>query len=279
MVRDWQRGGKSAFAFPLHYFDSTCYSRFLISSRGYICQLGTKGVSCASSLDYWVGREPGILQGHLALAVVSTPAPEQVEHGYALLAQAHLEAESATRERLLTAAIAAFKAAYQSEPIAACHAGAGAAWRSPGASARAVPTTGVSVPVASHTAATRRKKSTAGAGAATGQCCCRLPARPRLLAPGHPGRGAAAGCLQRSREYLTQAAGLGVPIHVSSVPARSDTPLTGFSVEDTVVALRYVDARGVGRMDDLIFVYRSAAHKALFACGCHRTAGVSTRHR
>ena len=31
------------------------------------------------------------------------------------------------------------------------------------------------------------------------------------------------------------------------------------------MALRYVDARGVGRMDDLIFVYRPAAHEALFA--------------
>jgi hypothetical protein len=36
-------------------------------------------------------------------------------------------------------------------------------------------------------------------------------------------------------------------------------------VEDTVEALRYVDARGVGRMDDLVFVYRPAARKALFA--------------
>jgi hypothetical protein len=31
------------------------------------------------------------------------------------------------------------------------------------------------------------------------------------------------------------------------------------------VALRYIDARGVGRMDDLIFVFRPAAHEALFA--------------
>ena len=58
----------------------------------------------------------GVLQVHLALAVVSEPAPEHVERGYALLAQARLEAESATRERLLTEAIAAFKEAYQSEP-------------------------------------------------------------------------------------------------------------------------------------------------------------------
>src|SRR5215510_1639987 len=58
----------------------------------------------------------GVLQVQLALAVVSRPAQEHVEHGYTLLAQARLEAESTTRERLLTAAIAAFKGAYQSEP-------------------------------------------------------------------------------------------------------------------------------------------------------------------
>src|ERR1700704_836312 len=57
-----------------------------------------------------------ILQISLALAVVSGPAQEHAERGYALLAQARLQAESATRERLLTAAIAACKEAYQSEP-------------------------------------------------------------------------------------------------------------------------------------------------------------------
>jgi hypothetical protein len=31
------------------------------------------------------------------------------------------------------------------------------------------------------------------------------------------------------------------------------------------VVLRYIDARGIGRMDDLVFVYRPAAHEALFA--------------
>ena len=58
----------------------------------------------------------GVLQVHFALAVVSAPAQEHAERGYALLAQARLEAESTTRERLLTAAIGAFKEAYQSEP-------------------------------------------------------------------------------------------------------------------------------------------------------------------
>src|SRR5262252_2577461 len=58
----------------------------------------------------------GVIQVHLALAAVSGSAPESVERGYALVAQARLEGESATREHLLREAIAAFKEAYQSEP-------------------------------------------------------------------------------------------------------------------------------------------------------------------
>jgi hypothetical protein len=71
--------------------------------------------------------------------------------------------------------------------------------------------------------------------------------------------------LERSQHYLTQAMSLGIPIRLTSTPARQDSPVTLFGVEDTVVALRYVDARGVGRMDDLIFVYRPAARETLFA--------------
>jgi hypothetical protein len=83
---------------------------------------------------------------------------------------------------------------------------------------------------------------------------------------------------ERSQHYLTQAAGLGLPIRLTSTPEPQDSPVTLFGVEDTVVALRYVDARGVGRMDDLIFVYRSAAHEALFAVVVTEAAGVSARH-
>src|SRR5207244_8674666 len=71
--------------------------------------------------------------------------------------------------------------------------------------------------------------------------------------------------LEHSQHYLTQAAVLGIPLRLASTPERQDSPVTLFGVEDTVVALRYVDARGVGRMDDLIFVYRPAAREALYA--------------
>jgi hypothetical protein len=57
---------------------------------------------------------------------------------------------------------------------------------------------------------------------------------------------------------------LGIPIRLASTPERQERPVTLFGVEDALVALRYVDARGVGRMDDLIFVYQPAAREALF---------------
>jgi len=206
----------------------------------------------------------GTLQGHLAFAVVATPAPEQVEHGYALLAQAHLEAESATRERLLTETIAVFKAAYQSEPVAPAMQvqallGAAQAHLLVLSPRRVFPFLWQATPLQRAERNLRQalvlQPDNAAAVFLLGLVYWRQ---------GTQAAGQRQDVLEHSRGYLTQAAGLGIPIHVSSVPARSDTPLTGFSVEDTVVALRYVDARGVGRMDDLIFVYRSAARKALF---------------
>ena len=207
----------------------------------------------------------GILQAHLVLAVVSEPAPEHAERGYVFLTQARLEAGSATRERLLTEAIAAFKAAYQSEPTE--------------------PTIQVNALV----------------GAAQAELLVQHPRRvfPFLwqatplqraeknlqqalfLQPDNTAAifllglvywrqafqvsGQQQDLLARSQHYLTQAASLGIPIRLASTPARQDSPVTLFNVEDTVVALRYVEARGVGKMDDLIFVYRPAAHEALFA--------------
>ena len=205
-----------------------------------------------------------MFQGHFAFAVVATPAPEQVERGYALLAQAHLEAESASRERLLTEAIAAFKAAYQSEPVAPAMQvqallGAAQAHLLVMSPRRVFPFLWQATPLQRAERNLRQALVLQPDNAAAVFLLGLVYWRQATQAAGQQQEVSA-----RSREYLTQAAGLGVPIHVSSVPARSDTPLTGYSVEDTLIALRYVDARGVGRMDDLVFVYRSVARKALF---------------
>jgi hypothetical protein len=207
----------------------------------------------------------GVLQVHVALAVVSAPAQEHAERGYALLAQARLEAESTTRERLLSAALGAFKEAYQSEPTdptIQVHALVGAAQaellvQHP---RRVFPFLWQATPLQRAEKNLQQalflQPDNASATFLLGLAYWRQVAQ----APGQQ-----QGALERSQHYLTQAAGLGIPIRLTSTPERQDSPVTLFGVEDTVVALRYVDARGVGMLDDLIFVYRSPAHAALFA--------------
>jgi hypothetical protein len=206
-----------------------------------------------------------VLQVPLALAVVSEPAQEYAERGYVLLMQARLEAESATRERLLTAAIAAFKAAYQSEPIdppMQVHALLGAAQaellvQHP---RRVFPFLWQATPLQHAEKNLQQALFLQPDNAAATFLLGLVYRRQAAQAPGQQ-----RDALKRSQHYLTQAAGLGIPIRLASTPERQDSPVTLFDVEDTIVALRYVDARGVGRMDDLIFVYRPAAHETLFA--------------
>jgi hypothetical protein len=206
----------------------------------------------------------GVLQVQLALAIVSGPAQEHVERGYALLTQAHLETESARRERLLTAATAAFKAAYQSEPTEPTiqvHALLGAAQaellvQHP---RRVFPFLWQATPLQRAEKNLQQALFLQPDNAAATFLLGLVYWRQAAQAPGQQ-----QDTLERSQHYLTQAASLGIPIRLSSMPERQATPFTLFDVEDTVVALRYVDARGVGKMDDLIFVYRPAASEPLF---------------
>jgi hypothetical protein len=206
----------------------------------------------------------GVVAVRLALAVVSGPAHEHVEHGHALLAQARLEAESAMRERLLTASIAAFKAAYQGEPTdptSQVHAliGAVQAYLLIQSPRRVFPFLWQATPLQRAQKNLQQalvfQPDNAAASLLLGLVYWRQAAQAA---------GQQQDALERSKHYLTQAAGLGIPIRLPSSPERQATPFPLFGVEDTVVALRYVDARGLGRMDDLLFVYQSAARKALF---------------
>jgi hypothetical protein len=206
----------------------------------------------------------GVVQGHFALAVVSGPAPEHVERGYALVAQARLEAESATRERLLSGAIAAFKEAYQSEPTdppSQVQALLGAAQASllVQSPRRVFPFLWQATPLQRAEKSLQQalvlQPDNAAAALLLGIVYWRQAAQAR---------GQQQDALERSQYYLTQAATLGLPIRLSSSPGRQAETITGFGVEDTIAALRYIDARGVGRLDDLIFVYRSAASEPLF---------------
>ncbi len=182
----------------------------------------------------------GVVQGHLALAVVSGSAPEHVERGYALVAQARLEAESATRERLLSGAIAAFKEAYQSEPTdppsqVQALLGAAQAYLLVQSPRRVFPFLWQATPLQRAEKSLQQalvlQPDNAAAALLLGVVYWRQAAQAR---------GQQQDALERSQYYLTQAAGLGIPLRLSS------------------------DARGIGRMDDLIFVYRLAASEPIF---------------
>jgi len=205
-----------------------------------------------------------VLQVHVTLAVVSEPAQEYAERGYVLLMQARLETESAARERLLSGAIAAFKAAYQSEPTdppTQVHALLGAAQaellvQHP---RRVFPFLWQATPLQRSEKNLQQALFLQPDNAAAVLLLGIVYWQQATQAPGQQ-----QDTLERSQYYLTQAASLGIPIHLASTPARRDSTVTLFGVEDTVVALRYVDARGLGRVDDLVFVYRPAAREALF---------------
>ena len=206
----------------------------------------------------------GVLQVHVAFAVISGPAQEHAERGYAFLAQARRETESTARERLLTEAIAAFKAAYQSEPTdppTQVHALLGAAQaellvQHP---RRVFPFLWQATPLQRSEKNLQQALFLQPDNAAAVLLLGIVYWQQATQAPGQQ-----QDTLERSQYYLTQAASLGIPIHLASTPARRDSTVTLFGVEDTVVALRYVDARGLGRVDDLVFVYRPAAREALF---------------
>jgi hypothetical protein len=206
----------------------------------------------------------GVVQVHLALAVVSGAAPEYVERGYALVAQARMEGEGATRERLLTAAIAAFKEAYQaepSEPPSQVHAllGAAQAYLLVQSPRRVFPFLWQATPLQRAEKSLQQALVLQPDNAAAALLLGLVYWRHTAQAAGQQQDARA-----RSTYYLTQAATLGLPIALAPSPGQPASPVNLFSVEDTIVALRYVDARGVGKLEELVFVYRSAASAPLF---------------
>jgi len=207
-----------------------------------------------------VGLGVGLV--HLALAVVSGAAPEYVERGYAHVGQARVETDSVARERLLSTAIAAFKEAYQAEPPdlpsqVQALLGAAQAYLLVQSPHRVFPFLWQATPLQ------RAEKSLQ-------QALVLQPdnAAAALLLGMVYWRQAAASEQQATRErstyYLAQAAALGLPIAVGSASKQPESPVKLFRVEDTIMALRYIDARGVGRSEALLFVYQAAANAPLF---------------
>jgi hypothetical protein len=205
----------------------------------------------------------GVFHVHLALAVVADAASEYVERGYTHLAQARAEAESASRERLLTMAIAAFKEAYQTEPPeptiqVQALLGAAQAYLLVQSPRRVFPFLWQATPLQRAEKSLQQALVLQPDNAAAALLLGIVYWRQAAQAAGQQ-RDVRA----RSTYYLTQAATLGLPIALAP-PERHTSPVKLFSVEDTIVALRYLDARGAGRPEDLLFIHRSAASEPIF---------------
>ncbi len=69
-----------------------------------------------------------------------------------------------------------------------------------------------------------------------------------------------------SEPYLRQvrAAGLRARLPTDKTPSANETPPVGFTIGDTILALRYVDARGTGRAADLILIYARGSESHCF---------------
>ena len=61
-----------------------------------------------------------------------------------------------------------------------------------------------------------------------------------------------------SNEYVAKAADSGMPV---VAPDWADGPPHAFQMEDTLSVLRYADARGTGKPDDLLFVYEKGENR------------------
>jgi hypothetical protein len=176
-----------------------------------------------------------------------------------------LEVESAARERLLTAAIAAFKEAYQAEPTAPpiqgqALLGAAQAYLLVQSPRRVFPFLWQATPLQRAEKSLRQALVLQPDNAAAALLLGIVYWRQASQAAGQQ-----RDVLERSTYYLTHAAALGLPIALAPPHERHASPVKGFSVDDTIVTLRYADARGVGRREDLLFVYRSAASAPIFA--------------
>ena len=206
----------------------------------------------------------GLGQVSLAQAVLSGSAPEHVERGYAHLTQAHGTTASAARERFLSLALAAFKAAYQAEtalPTAQVQAliGAAQAYLLVQSPRRVFPFLWQATPL-QRAAKTLQQALVLQPDNAAAALLLGIVYRQQAT----QAAGQQPEALARSQHYLTQAAAWGLPLQLPPLAAVTDTPGPGFNLGDTILALRYLDIQGLGSPRDLIFIYRSAARKAIF---------------
>jgi hypothetical protein len=218
----------------------------------------------------------------VALAVVSGSVQEHLESGYTRLIQARLAPAGVARERLLSAAIADFREAYDlAGAIARAHVlvGAAQAYLLMQAPRRVFPFLWQATPLQRAEKSLQQALFLHTDNAAAALLLGMVYWRQAAAATGPQ-----ADTLARSRRYLAQAAALGIPVRLPPAATADAGIAHTFGVEDDLLLLQYVDARDSGRADDLILLYRPAESPRVFgvvvtagqahALTTHATTGV-----
>lgn len=198
----------------------------------------------------------------LASAVVAEPPHVLLERGYTRLLQARLATVSETRERLLRAAIAAFKGAYQNAgPSTQARAlvGAAQAYLLVQSPRRTFPFLWQATPLQRAEKHLQQalflQPDSAAAALLLGVVYWRQAAT--VSTP-------QADVRARSRHYLEQAATLGVPVRLTATPPLLGEPAPGYGVDDSLLLLAYMDTRGNSKADDLVLIYRPVESPHVF---------------
>ncbi len=188
-----------------------------------------------------------------ATSAVRAAVSLEVERGYTVLMQAHSTTDGAQYEQLLTAAVKIFKNAYQGAGRdTQLHAllGAAQSYMAMQHPRRVFPFLWQATPLQRAEKILQQAfvlhAENAAAALLMGLVTWRQAAS---LATGQEA------LLQRSKTYLEQTRALGVPVYTA--PA-TPSPVPGMDVRDTLVLVRFLEARRTGHLDDLLIVFRTS---------------------
>lgn len=192
-----------------------------------------------------------LVSGYAAVAAAqgSPTATREIVRGHALLATARLAPAEEEREELLSEAVETFKSAYRwfgHHTQVRALLGAAQSYLMMQTPRRVFPFLWQATPL-------QRAERSAQ------QALVMQPDSPAAafllgLIYGRQAQAAEdpAEAMALSHEYLAQAAGSGMPV---AVPGATNVARHAFQVGDTSLVLRYADARGTGKSDDLLFIY------------------------
>lgn len=189
-------------------------------------------------------------------------AQEDIDRGYDFLAQAHRTAQAEQREQLVSAAIKAFSKAYQhigqSSKVQALL-GAAQGYLLMRKAPVVFPFLWSASPLERAAKSLQQALVLQPDNSAAAFLMGVTLWRQAETAASHRTER-----YQRSAAYLARAAELGIPVQLPTADAgQASSSVPAFRLGDTILTLRYVDARGTGSLNDLLLVYHTAAANRL----------------